>query len=173
MEIRNGGSKNHVHNDDFHSVTGYLFLYDPDHNYLFKATNALNFVDCIEFYDDWGSRESVRLDVYYRMCDQVAEAIRNNKELLKVSDKRFSGCLGISGDTMHPDPEKHILVVDLIYCCLAYGLFDGITYSRPNTKERHEILFRKEKGIELSQKLEESRKALSQLEEGKRQLEAA
>ena len=44
----------YLYNDDLHSVTGYLFLYDPDHNYLYKATHCRDFADCIEFYDDWG-----------------------------------------------------------------------------------------------------------------------
>ena len=161
-----------LYNDDFHSVTGYLFLYDPDHNYLFKATNALNFADCIEFYDDWGTGEDVKLDVYYRMCDQIADAIKSNKDLMETDAKRFSSCFGVSGETMHPDPEKHILVFDLIYCCLAYGLFDGISYERPKIKERQEILSRKEKAVELSQKLDEAKKNMHEMEEGKRKLAA-
>ena len=35
----------YLYKDDMHSVTGYLFLYDPDHNYLFKASHALKFAD--------------------------------------------------------------------------------------------------------------------------------
>lgn len=27
----------YLYKDDFHSVTGYMFLYDPDNNYFFKA----------------------------------------------------------------------------------------------------------------------------------------
>ena len=36
------------------SVSGYLFLYDPDNHYMYKAMQAKLFADCIEFYGDWG-----------------------------------------------------------------------------------------------------------------------
>ncbi len=152
----------YLYKDDMHSVTGYLFLYDPDHNYIFKASHALAFADCIEFYDDWGSGESVKLDVYYRMCDQLVEAIKEDKELLLTDASRFSKELGHK--EMHPDIEKHILAFDLIYCCSTYGLFNGISFSRPKTKERQLIQERKEKALRLSDTLIEARKELELLE---------
>ena len=39
----------YLYKDDTHSVTSYMFLYDPDHNYIFKASHALIFADCIDF----------------------------------------------------------------------------------------------------------------------------
>lgn len=152
----------YLYKDDMHSVTGYLFLYDPDHNYIFKASHALAFADCIEFYDDWGSGESVKLDVYYRMCDQLVEAIKEDKELLLTDASRFSKELGHK--EMHPDIEKHILAFDLIYCCSTYGLFNGISFARPKTKERQLIQERKEKALRLSDTLIEARKELELLE---------
>ena len=153
----------YLYKDDMHSVTGYLFLYDPDHNYIFKASHALAFADCIEFYDDWGSGESVKLDVYYRMCDQLVEAIKEDKELLLTDASGFSKELGHK--EMHPDIEKHILAFDLIYCCSTYGLFNGISFARPKTKERQLIQERKEKALRLSDTLIEARKELELLEE--------
>ena len=153
----------YLYKDDMHSVTGYLFLYDPDHNYIFKASHALAFADCIEFYDDWGSGESVKLDVYYRMCDQLVEAIKEDKELLLTDASGFSKELGHK--EMHPDIEKHILAFDLIYCCSTYGLFNGISFARPKTKERQLIQERKEKALRLSDALIEARKELELLEE--------
>ena len=41
----------YLYKNDMHSVTAFLFLYDPDYNYIFKASHALKFADCIEFYD--------------------------------------------------------------------------------------------------------------------------
>lgn len=61
----------YLYNDDLHSVTGYLFLYDSDHNYLYKATHCRSFADCMEFYDDWGSGKTTKLDVFFRMCDII------------------------------------------------------------------------------------------------------
>ena len=78
-----------LYNDDFHSVSCYLFLYDPDHNYIYKATHAREFADCIEFYDDWGQGECVKLDVYYRMCDEIAEAAKNHTALISNDNIRI------------------------------------------------------------------------------------
>lgn len=146
-----------LYNDDMHSVTTYLFLYDPNHNYIFKSGHALIFADCIEFYDDWGSGDSVKLDVYYRMCDQIAVAIKNSPEMMKTDASRFENGWGVDPETFDPDVEKHILVFDLIYCCSTYGLFDGITFNRPKTKERQLIQEKKNKAISLSKELEKAR----------------
>ena len=158
----------YLYRDDMHSVTGYLFLYDPDHNYIFKATHAQIFADCVEFYDDWGSGDSVKIDVYYRMCDQIVEAIKSSPEMMVTDASRFDNGWGVDPDTLYSDPEKHILAFDLIYCCSTYGLFNGITFARPKSKERQLILERKEKAIELSIKMEEARRKIDELEAAKK-----
>lgn len=151
--------------DDFHSVTGYLFLYDPDHNYIFKASHALMFADCIEFYDDWGSGENVKLDVYYRMCDQLAEEIKKNDALMKTDAERFENKLGIDSSKLYADPEKHILAFDIIYCCSAYGLFSGISFNRPKSKARSLMQERKTKAVMLYEKLNEAKEQQQKLEQ--------
>lgn len=157
----------YLYKDDVHSVTGYLFLYDPDHNYIFKATHALKFADCVEFYDDWGSGDTVKLDVYYRMCDQLVEEIKASDALLATDSNRFTDCWGQDPDSLYPDPEKHILAFDLIYCCSTYNLFKGITFVRPKTKERQIIQERKEKAQQLFKKLEEAKSRYIKLETAK------
>lgn len=163
----------YLYKDDMHSVTGYLFLYDPDHNYFFKATHAQIFADCVEFYDDWGSGDNVDLKIYYRMCDQLVEAIKNSKALMATDASRFENGWGVDPNTLYPDPEKHILAFDLIYCCSSYGLFDGITFVRPKTKERQLMQERKEKAVMLAGKLEEAKRNLERLEEAKEYVNAA
>ena len=160
-------SGSYLYKDDMHSVTSYLFLYDPDHNYIFKASHALKFADCVEFYDDWGSGESVKLDVYYRMCNQLVEEIKASRELMATDASRFDNGWGVDPGSLYPDPEKHILAFDLIYCCSTYNLFDGITFVRPKSKERQLMQERKEKAIQLSEKLEDARTALQELEQAK------
>lgn len=141
-----------------HSVSAYLFLYDPDHHYMFKATQAAIFADCVEFYEDWGTGDSIRLDVFYRMCDQLVETIKGCDALLATDQSRFSGRFGYQEDTMHPDTEKHILAFDLIYCCSVYNLFNGITFERPKTKEKQLYIERKDKAEKL---LQEHKKAIA------------
>lgn len=160
----------YLYKDDMHSVTGYLFLYDPDHNYIYKATHALKFADCIEFYDDWGSGDAVDIEVYYRMCDQLVGSIKNNRELMATDQSRFENGWGVDPASLYPDPEKHILAFDIIYCCSSYGLFDGITFVRPKSKERQLMVERKEKAIMLSNNLEKAKADFEKLEEAKEYL---
>ena len=162
-----------LYKDDMHSVTTYLFLYDPDHNYIFKSSHALIFADCIEFYDDWGSGDSVKLDVYYRMCDQIASAVKHSPEMMKTDASRFENGWGVDPATFAPDAEKHILVFDLIYCCSTYGLFDGITFKRSKTKEKQLIQEKKEKALRLSKDLNEARANYEKLTDALRYLDEA
>jgi len=134
-----------------HSVSAYLFLYDPDHHYMFKATQAAIFADCVEFYEDWGSGDAIKLDVFYRMCDQLVEAIKGCDPLLVTDRSRFSGKFGYERYDMHPDSEKHILAFDLIYCCSVYNLFNGIAFDRPKTKDKQLYIERREKAEQLMQ----------------------
>ena len=149
--------------DDLHSITAYLFLYDPDHNYLYKATHCRDFADCIEFYDDWGSGDNTRLDVFYRMCDTALAAIKQNEMLMATDASRYE----IDPGNMHPDTEKHILLFDLIFCCSTYSLFDGISFVVPKSSERQLMMERKEKAEELAQTLETAKQKLSELDKAK------
>ncbi len=139
----------YLYSDDMHSVTGYLFLYDPDHSYLFKALHARKFADCVEFNEDWGSGDSVSLPVYYRMCDELVEHIRESEELLAVDESRFANDWGVDPDKLYPDPEKHVLAFDLIYCGYTYDLYQGITFAKTKGKDRQQTQER----IEMAKKL--------------------
>ncbi len=150
----------YLYNDDMHSVTGYLFFYDPDYNYLYKATHCRTFADCIEFYDDWGTGEGMKLDVFYRMCDETLEAIRKNEALMGTAASRYE----MGQENMHPDMGKHILLFDLIYCCSTYHLFDGIAYSVPKGSERKVIQDMKEKAREMADHYEAAAAKLTELE---------
>lgn len=134
-----------------HSVSAYLFLYDTDRHYLFKVSHAKEFAECIGFYDDWGTGDLIQLDIFYRMCDQLVEEIKKNKELLATDASRYDGRFPVKPDQMFEDKEKHMLVFDIIYCCTTYHLFDGITFKRLSTKEKQLYNERKKKALELLQ----------------------
>lgn len=158
-----------LYKDDMHSVTGYLFLYDPDRYYLYKASHARIFADCIEFYDDWGYGMSTKLDVFNRMCDEVLEAINANAPLLATAASRYD----IDPEGMHPDTNKHILLFDIIYCCSTYNLFKGIRFVVPKNDERRLMQEHRDKAVHLSKNLNEAREKLVPLAEGKRLLAEA
>jgi len=138
--------------NDQRSVMSYLFFQDPETNYLFKATQAKEFADCVEYLDDWGSGASFKLDAYYRMCDEVAAAINRTPALLETHMSRFDN----PNSPMYPDPAHHILVFDLIYCCREYGLSTGIQYSKINSKDRQLAQERRKKATGLYQALQEA-----------------
>lgn len=119
----------------------YLFLNDPDNNYLYKATQAHEFADCVEFYDDWGSGTNFKLPVYYRMCDELVAEIKNSPALLKTNQSRYE----VAKEALYPDNSLHILAFDIIYASQVYGLYGGITYSHPNTAAKKLYLERVEK----------------------------
>ncbi|MCD8308098.1 MAG: hypothetical protein LUD51_07740 [Clostridia bacterium] len=131
---------------DSHSVSAYLFLYNPDSHYMYKAKQSKDFADCIEFYDSWGSGDNINLSVYYKMCDWLVDQIKSSKELLNTDASRFE--LDKNG-AMSPDENKHILAFDLIYCCTVYHLFSGIPYT-PRTPVEKNLL------LELQKKAEEA-----------------
>lgn len=114
-------------------ITGF---YDPDHYYLYKASQAQAYADCVEFYDDWGSGTNIDLGIYHRMCDELVTAIKENNELLKVNQERY----GFSKKPMHPDAAYHLLAFDIIFCSTVYNLYNGIHYGVKNAAEKKEYL---------------------------------
>lgn len=162
-----------LYNDDFHSVSGYIFLYDPDHNFLYKYDQAKRFADCVEFMEDWGSGENTRLDIYYRMCDEVVARIKASPELLQTDASRFDTRVFSNADQFHPDAEKHILCFDLLYCCTVYGLFHGISFESISAKERKLFTEKVQKAQELKAAYDlvaEQERALKELLSSVRQM---
>lgn len=154
-----------LYKQNSHSVSSYLFLYDPDHHYMYKAVQSQRFADCVEFYDDWGSGDNIKLDVYYRMCDELVAAIKECPELLETDKSRFDGRLKLNGGKLHSDAEKHILAFDIIYCCSVYDLFDGIAYTKRNLKEKQLYLEKKTKADQLKQSFEKAKADAELLDE--------
>jgi len=155
--IEAAGLGGRLYRNTVRTVTVYIFLYDPDNNYIFKPMDALDFADCIEYYDDWGSGANVKLDVYYRMCDQLVSAMKQDEALMATDASRFSDDWGIDVSSLHPDSEKHILAFDIIHGCAHYGLFSGVNFDKLTSKERQLQRERKKKAEELAADLDRKR----------------
>lgn len=141
-----------LYKQNAHSVSSYLFLYDPEHHYMYKATECNTMANCIEFYDSWGSGDNIKLDVFYRMCDEMIEYIQNATELLNTNKSRYDGSLSFSRKgKLHLDVNKHILLFDIIYCSRVYGLFETVSFSKPNSKEKKMLLEYKYKAKKLKE----------------------
>lgn len=110
-------------------ITGF---YDPDHYYMYKASQAQAYADCVEFYDDWGSGAKMDLRIYHRMCDELIEIIKLHPKFKMIRDTRKN----YAKKPLHPDTELHILAFDVIFCSTVYNLFEGIHYSVRNAEEK-------------------------------------
>ncbi len=119
---------------ELRSVLFYLNLFAPDKNYLYKATQAREFMYCVEYGDDFGSGMDFRLSKYYRMCDWLVEQIKTIPELVQAHKDRIT-------ETMFDGDDFHILAFDIIYSGVVYNLYHGIDIYRPtkaNSKKRAE-----------------------------------
>ena len=154
-----------MYKQDFHAVSSYISLYDPNDNYIFKAKQSVKFADSIEFFDDWGSGRAVKLDVYYRMCDMLVSEIMKCPQLLKTDSSRFDGRFEDKPEKMIADEKKHMLAFDLIYCANVYGLYEGVSFQRHTTKERQLYLERQNKAQELLEKNKEAIEQKKKLDE--------
>lgn len=139
--------------NDYHAATGYLFLYDPDNNYLFKTTHARLFADVVGFYDDWGSGKNTDLKVYYEMCDEALNVLKSYPDLMKTDMSRFDGRFSWNKKPLHPDTNKHILLFDIIFCTSVYSLFEGLTYTKRSNSGKKEYAMKKNRALYLQEQL--------------------
>lgn len=152
-----------LYKQNSHSVSALLFLNDPEHHFMYKATQSKAFADCVEFYDDWGTGDNIRLDTYYRMCNELVKYIKECPELLELDTKRKS--FDKYNKEFHEDVEKHILAFDIIYCCTVYDLFDGITYTKRNYKEKQQYIEEKRKAEVLKKQYDKANAEMERLKE--------
>ena len=150
--------QSHLYQNDLHSVSAYAFLYDPENNYLYKYKEAKAFADCTEYEGEIGGSEAIRLDAFYRMCDELVKAIKADEKLLSTANQRYEGKFGLNHDELHQDTSKHILAFDIIWCCGKYKLLDGIEYEHRSQQERSEY----------ERRLREARAAYTALQESER-----
>ncbi len=149
--------------NDQRSVMAYLFLHDPDNNYLYKSTQAHEFADCVEFYDDWGAGTNFKLPVYYRLCDELVAEMEMYPDLMAANEQRFEK----TTRALYPDTCLHILCFDMIYSSQVYNLYSGIEYDHPNSAEKRKFLENKEKAEQLREAYELARAEMAKLEEVK------
>ena len=135
---------------DMRTVIFYLSLLDPKQNYMFKATQAREFMYCIEYGNDFGSGENFSLKKYYAMCNELVAAIKETPELMELHQNRMT-------ESMWADDDYHILAYDIIYSAIVYNLYNNITISKPNrnkTKAQDHEKARNEKRESLTVELE-------------------
>ena len=128
-------------------VIYYLNLWRPEENYIFKATEATDWANCIEYGDDFGSGESFSLAKYYHMCDELLAEVSKNEEIMRLHAERFEE------EAVGFDDELHILVYDIIFCAHNYNFYNKAVISTTSTKTRVSLAKTKEKIAALEEAL--------------------
>lgn len=112
------------------NVIYYLNLWKPDENYIFKATEATEWANCVEYGDDFGSGNTFSLKKYYKMCDELLDELRQHKTIMDLYNDRMKSISNF-------DDKGHILVYDVIYCAKAYNLYQNVpTLQKLSIKQR-------------------------------------
>ena len=165
------------------SVAGYLFLYDPNHHYMYKATEASRFADDVEYYGDWGYGNQIKLREYYRMCDELVSEIQKCQELLETdksretlksrfeNDKHY-GKLLQTAEIMAKDENHHILAYDIIYCNKTYNLDRNLSFKNLLPKDKKLYEERLKKAQEAQEKYIQTEECCQQLEEARQHYNA-
>lgn len=152
----------HLYINTQRSAMALLWLYDPDTHYYYKATEAKYLADCVEFYDDWGTYDDFKLDVFHRFCDEVVEQMKKHSALIETHKSRFE-----NNEPMHKDEKLHILIMDIIFCAKHYGLYDGVHIKDSSAPAKRLYLERKAKAAELYEAVRISEKNIALLDEAK------
>ncbi len=149
-EKQNGSWKAHQPRN---AVIFYLNLWRPEDNYLFKATQAREWADCVEFADDFGAGDIFSLEKYYKMCDELRNALDDYPEVLRLNKER------VDREAVGFDDNNHLLTFDIIYCSHDMSFYRECPTLGVSTKERIRIARRREQeeaiDKEIQQKTEE------------------
>ncbi|MBQ9905575.1 MAG: hypothetical protein IJM46_02220 [Oscillospiraceae bacterium] len=158
---------------DFRSALAYLNLYRPSQNYLLKSSQAYQFKYCVEYGDDFGYGSQFSLEKYYRMCDEIREAISADQELLETHAEYLKICPEriMDADQLHDD--HHLLTFDVIYCTSVYNLYAiaGLSIIRQNDKSNRQVMNDQIKAEAFRQAIQECEMKLCELHGKRGQLE--
>lgn len=123
---------------DRHAASCYLTFFAPEDNYIYRFSDADEFAKRIEYGVDIGSGANFRLSAYYKMCDRIAEAIKEDTQLMKAHFDSLRDC-------HYRDESMHILTFDLMYCSRTYNLYAGMEYlSKKESVKKHQETQRRE-----------------------------
>lgn len=142
----------------------YLSLWRPEDNYIYRATEAREWADCIEFADDFGSGASFSLKKYYRMCDELRESLQDYPELLDLHQGRFDR------EARGFDDQLHLLAFDIIFCSHYMGFYRECPTLGVSTKERVRIAKRREEEERLEAEIQAKQEEITRLEDEVREL---
>lgn len=105
---------------DRHSASVFLAMNDPDFNFVFKSSEAHTMAKYLDFGFNIGSGMSFSLPNYYRLCEEIVNALKEHESLLATHFSKLT-------DEHYKDQSLHLLAFDLMYCCRTYNFYRGLT----------------------------------------------
>ena len=117
---------------DFRSVLAYLAFYKPEENYLYKSSQCQPFFRYLEYGEEIGYGQYFKLSRYYRMCDEVRQAISEHLELIETHNTRWA-------KVKDPQDDLHILTFDIIYCSIVYRFYEFENYTKMIRKSKSDL----------------------------------
>ena len=117
---------------DFRSVLAYLTFLKPEENYLYKSSQCQPFFRYLEYGEEIGYGQYFKLSRYYRMCDEVRQAVSEHQELIETHNTRW-------GKVNNPQDNLHILTFDIIYCSIVYSFYEFENYTKIIRKSKSDL----------------------------------
>lgn len=145
---------------DRHAVSCYMSFVDPEHNFIYRYSEAEEFAKNIEFGMEIGSGENFKLKNYYALCEIIVKALKEHTSLI---DKYHEL---IHSDKFYPDESLHLLAFDFMYCCRCYNLFNGLSHiSKKESIKSYKLeQLREQEAVEKQKKINELEKEIRDLE---------
>jgi hypothetical protein len=142
--------KNWSFKQDRHSASTFLAMYAPAENYIYKYSEAETMAVYGEYGFDLGSGANFDLRQYYSMCNEIVQRLKLHSSLLQKHFERLNA-------DCYDDQSLHLLAFDLIYCCHAYGYYNGIPHAAKSelVRKAKETAKQKEADAKLQAEIEE------------------
>lgn len=120
---------NWSYKQDRHSASVFLAMNNPDFNFVYKASEAQTMAKYIDFGFSIGSGMTFNLKNYYRLCEDIIDALKEHESLLETHFNWLT--------TEHyNDKSLHLLAFDLMYCCRTYNFYRGLNLPTKRKKTR-------------------------------------
>lgn len=154
---------------ELRDVLTWLSLIQPENHFLYKSTPAQKFIKKMDVGDNIGSGQNFHLDAYYRMCNDILEEVKKDKELFSMLDQELiknAERINLNPEELLQIPGKlNLLVYDIMYVANALNLYSSLP--EPNIRKKSGKKKESEDHLshyeELKAKLEEEEKNLSKL----------
>ncbi len=155
---------NWSYKQDRHSASVYLAMNEPEFHYVYKSSEALTMAKYIDFGLSIGAGSSFSLENYYRLCDDIVDALKEHESLLEKHFAKLS-------DACYNDRSLHLLAFDLMYCCRTYNYYKGLTV--PSTGKVKKAASNAPSAEELAKKEELRLARITEIEQKIEELESS